>query len=144
MTEAQSTGSRVLGYPLVEALISRRSRRFAKGMSMNGGPLAYESAKAPEPLSLEEEAALAFAGCGVTGPTLAELPYESGGKKEAGAAIAATIAYCEYVYNRYGRFPANSGPPLRTVLVHQAHRLDEDFYERFYKPEALPTTQGPE
>ena len=55
MTEAQSTGSRVLGYPLVEALISRRSRRFAKGMSMNGGPLAYESAKEPEPLSLEEE-----------------------------------------------------------------------------------------
>jgi hypothetical protein len=140
MTEAQRTGSRVLGYPLVEALISRR---FAKGMSINGGPLAYESAKGPEPLSLEEEAALAFAGCDITGPTLAELPYESGGKKEAGAAIAATIAYCEYVYNRYGRFPANSGP-FRTVLVHQAHRLDEDFYERFYRPEALPTTQGPE
>jgi hypothetical protein len=53
------------------------------------------------------------------------------------AAIAATIAYCEYVHNRYGRFPANSGP-FRTVLAHQAHRLDEDFYERFYKPEACP------
>jgi hypothetical protein len=54
-------------------------------MSMNGGPLAYESEKEPEPLSLEEEAALAFAGCGVTGPTLAELPYENGDKKEAGS-----------------------------------------------------------
>jgi hypothetical protein len=57
------------------------------------------------------------------------------------AAIAATIAYCEYVYNRYGRFPANSGP-FRTVLAHQAHRLDEDFYEGFYKPEVVPFAQG--
>jgi hypothetical protein len=56
-------------------------------------------------------------------------------------AIAATIGYCEYVHNRYGRFPANSGP-FRTVLAHQAHRLDRDFYERFYKPEALPAAQG--
>jgi len=56
------------------------------------------------------------------------------------AAIAATIAYCDYVYNRYGRFPANSGP-FRTVLAHQAHRLDEDFYERFYKPEVVPFAQ---
>lgn len=51
-------------------------------------------------------------------------------------AIATTIAYCEYIHGRYGRFPANSGP-FRTVLAHQAHRLDEDFYGRFYKPEAL-------
>jgi hypothetical protein len=74
MTEGQGTGSRLKGYLLLEALISRRSRRFAKGMSMNGGPLEYESTKEPEPLSFEEEAALAFAGCGITGPTLAELP----------------------------------------------------------------------
>jgi hypothetical protein len=85
VTEAQETGSRLKSYLLLEALISRRSRRFARGMSMNGGPLAYESAREPEPLSLEEEAALAFAGCGITGPTLAELPYQSGGEKEAGS-----------------------------------------------------------
>jgi hypothetical protein len=78
-------GSRLKSYLLLGTLISRRSRRFAKGMSMNGGPLAYESQEEPEPLSLEEEAALAFAGCGVTGPTLAELPYEGGGEREAGS-----------------------------------------------------------
>ena len=55
-------------------------------------------------------------------------------------AIAATIAYCEYVYERYGRFPANSGP-FRTVLAHQAHHLDLDFYERFYRHEMLSETQ---
>ena len=54
--------------------------------------------------------------------------------------IAATIAYCEYVYRRYGRFPATSGP-FRTILAHQAHHLDLDFYDRFYRPEALSETQ---
>jgi hypothetical protein len=71
---------------------------------MNGGPLAYESEKEPEPLSLEEEAALAFAGCGVTGPTLAELPYENGDKKEAGSGniiirfLGRTVASAEAVH----------------------------------------------
>ena len=55
-------------------------------------------------------------------------------------AIAATVAYCEYVYERYGRFPANSGP-FRTVLAHQAHHLDPEFYDRFYRAEALTDTQ---
>jgi hypothetical protein len=55
-------------------------------------------------------------------------------------AIAATVAYCEYVYERYGRFPANSGP-FRTVLAHQAHHLDPDIYERFYRPETLSEHQ---
>ena len=104
MGKAQGTGSRLKSYLLLDALISRRSRRFAKGMSLNGGPLAYESAKAPEPLSLEEEAALAFAGCGVTGPTLAELPYEGGGKNEAGSGniiinfVGRTVASAEAVH----------------------------------------------
>ena len=55
-------------------------------------------------------------------------------------AIAATIAYCEYIYERYGRLPANSGP-FRTILAHQAHHLDVEFYDRFYRPGALTDTQ---
>ena len=47
------------------------------------------------------------------------------------AAIDATIAYCEYVWGRYGRFPAHL-PPFRTVLVYQAHQMDPAFYHRFY------------
>jgi hypothetical protein len=52
------------------------------------------------------------------------------------ATIAATTAYCEYVWDRYGRFPANM-PPYRTVLGFQACHLDAEFYRKFYKPEAL-------
>jgi hypothetical protein len=56
------------------------------------------------------------------------------------AAVEATVAYCEYIYDRYGRFPAYSAP-FRTVLGHQATHVDEDFYDRFYRPEALSETQ---
>jgi hypothetical protein len=56
------------------------------------------------------------------------------------AAIAATSAYCTYVYKRYGRFPAYQ-PPFRTVLGFQANHLDIDFYDRFYREDALGRTQ---
>src|SRR5262245_11403021 len=62
-------------YPLIEALMRRRSRRFAPGMALDGGPLSYESREPPAPLTIDEQAALAFAACGITGHTLAELPY---------------------------------------------------------------------
>lgn len=50
------------------------------------------------------------------------------------------MAYYTYVYERYGRFPAYA-PPLRTVLGFQANHLDLEFYETFYRPEALADTQ---
>ena len=56
------------------------------------------------------------------------------------AAIDATIAYCEYVWDRYGRFPVYM-PPYRTVLGFQACHLDAEFYDRYYRPEALSETQ---
>jgi hypothetical protein len=55
-------------------------------------------------------------------------------------AIAATTAYCTYIYERYGRFPAYS-PPFRTVLGYQATHVDVDFYDRFYGAHALTETQ---
>ena len=76
--------SRLRSYPLLDSLTHRRSRRFAAGMKLNGGPLAYESALPAQPLTMEEESALAFAACGVTGYALAELPYETGSVPEAG------------------------------------------------------------
>jgi hypothetical protein len=62
-------------FSLLDALFARRSRRFAKGMRLNGGPLAYESMYEPTPLSQVEEAILAFAACGVTGYTVAKTGY---------------------------------------------------------------------
>src|SRR5947207_13848336 len=82
--QSMKPSERARSYPLLEALIHRRSRRFAAGMKLNGGPLAYDSARPPQPLSTEEEAALAFAACGITGCALAELPYATGNVPEAG------------------------------------------------------------
>ena len=56
------------------------------------------------------------------------------------ATIAAVTAYCEYLWARYGRFPVYM-PPYRTVLGFQACHLDAEFYDKFYKPEALGETQ---
>src|SRR5690242_1232407 len=80
----QEPDKRLAQYSLLEALLARRSRRFGRGMRLNGGPLAYESVHKPEPLSLLEEATLAFAACGITGYTMAELPYDTGNVAEAG------------------------------------------------------------
>lgn len=55
-------------------------------------------------------------------------------------AVAATTAYCEYLWKRYGRFPVHL-TPYRTVLGFQACHLDAEFYDRFYRPEALAATQ---
>ena len=54
--------------------------------------------------------------------------------------IQAVIAYCEYLWNRYGRFPVYM-PPYRTVLGFQACHLDAEFYDKFYQPEALSAAQ---
>jgi hypothetical protein len=56
------------------------------------------------------------------------------------AAVDATVAYCEYLYKRYGRFPVYM-PPFRTVLGFQACHLDGEFYDRFYRSDALSETE---
>jgi hypothetical protein len=99
-----------------------------------------------------EEAVLAFvdykygAGRGTSRDGGAASAWQDGKAVQAGIprcsdeAIAATIAYCEYIYGHYGRFPAQQGP-FRTVLGYQAHHVDVDFYDRFYHEDALTETQ---
>lgn len=71
-----------------QALLDRRSRRFGLGMSIPAGPLKFASRHPPVPLTEDEEAALAFAACGVTGYALADLSY---GPAEGGSMLAARL-----------------------------------------------------
>ena len=57
----------VWDFSLFEALFGRRARRFAYGMEIPHGPLAFKSNHAPLPLSELEQALLIAAGTGVTG-----------------------------------------------------------------------------
>ncbi|MBF8224116.1 hypothetical protein [Halomonas sp. 328] len=54
-------------YPLLEAMLGRRARRFGLGMELPSGPLAYRSRQAPLPLSELERDLLLLAGTGVSG-----------------------------------------------------------------------------
>ena len=63
---------------LFGVLLNRRSRRVGLGMSIPAGPFRYTSPYRPVPLTEDEEAALAFAACGITGYALADLSYGAG------------------------------------------------------------------
>ena len=119
-------------YSLLDALLARRSRRFGKGMRLNGGPLAYASVHEPEPLSLAEEAALAFAACGITGYTMAELPYQAGDVAGAGGG--------NIIMNFVGRtaFSADAAH-LVTVFV-----LNDDGVWLLKRPQDYPRLEVPE
>jgi hypothetical protein len=85
--------SQLSGYSLFDALRHRRSRRFGWGMSINEGPLAYQSQKPAGPLEEYEEAALAFAACGITGYALADLAYGVGqGGSMLGGLVGRTVS----------------------------------------------------
>src|SRR5262249_42486455 len=79
----------LVDYPLLTALRERRSRRFGRGMKIPAGPLAFQSRHSPMRLSEDEEAAMVFAACGITGHALADLCYAKG---EGGSIMAGLVA----------------------------------------------------
>lgn len=86
------------GTSLFDALRFRRSRRFAKGIAVDVGPMRHKSAHAPEPLTEDEIAALAFAACGVTGYALADLVYQEGqGGTMMGSFLGRTVGSADAV-----------------------------------------------
>lgn len=58
---------RLANFPLLSALLGRRSRRFPLGGTIPDGPFAYESASKPHPLSEMETAILVTGMTGNTG-----------------------------------------------------------------------------
>src|SRR6266478_5984651 len=114
-------------YPLLTALRERRSRRFGLGMKIPSGPLAYESRHKPTPLTEDEEAALVFAACGITGHALADLCYAPGeGGSIMGGLVARTVA---------------SGDGLQTVALVVTNDVATHLIRR---PRELPANDIPE
>ncbi len=120
---------------------------LALGLEHNGEPLLtpycppyYSSMEAAVRAVVELKRGLSGRLRGDAGNSAWQEPEKVSLQGPSDAAVDATIAYCEYVYQRYGRFPAYQ-PPFRTVLGFQVSHVDTDFYDKFYKPEALSETQ---
>lgn len=62
-------------YPLLDAVFNRRSRRFGLGMAIPDGPTRFKSEREPLPLDPLEEALLIAAGTGISGHSLADVPF---------------------------------------------------------------------
>jgi hypothetical protein len=121
------SGANLAQFPFLSVLRSRRSRRFGLGMKIPGGPLAYQSRRQPAPLTEDEDAALVFAACGITGHSLADLCYDrDGGGNIMAGLVARTIA---------------SGDGLQTVALIVSN--DEATY-LIRRPRELPATEIPE
>src|ERR1043165_7159128 len=124
---ADTRSNQVLHSPLLTAVRERRSRRFGLGMKIPSGPLAFASLHPSAPLSEEEEAALVFAACGITGHALADLCYSQGeGGNIMGGLVARTIA---------------SGDGLQTVALVVTN--DQATY-LIRRPRELPANTIPE
>jgi hypothetical protein len=78
-------------FPLFEALMGRRSRRFGYGMELQHGPFTYKSDKEPFPLSEDETAILVAAGTGLTGAILCEGDTQGGMVKTVGRTTPSAV-----------------------------------------------------
>ncbi len=67
MSKLPAAVTELLGFPLFEAMMGRRARRFGRGMAIPSGPLAFASSAEFQPLSELERSLLVAAATGVTG-----------------------------------------------------------------------------
>ncbi len=63
-----------LNFGLLDSIFTRRSRRFGLGMEIKEGTLTHKSRFEPVPLTELEEAFLIWAGTGMTGLSLGDMP----------------------------------------------------------------------
>lgn len=75
-------------------------------------------------------------------------PYRVSGDDHRDAVIAVseegsacTKAVCNYIYQTYGRFPATVDA-MHLMWLMQAHHLDTDYYDRFFRPGAYGSTHA--
>src|ERR1700722_14330992 len=82
----------LFSYPFMSCLAERRTRRIARGTSIDAGPLSYNSNNQPAPLSKLEEAIL-IVSTGVTGLTMHDGPLQKpGGDRELATPFLNVVA----------------------------------------------------
>lgn len=123
-------------YPLFDAIMGRRSRRFGLGMEMESGPFRYRSEKRPVPLDDLETAMLVAAATATTGPILAETEYPGGMVKTIGkpypSAMGSHRARLFFTDDR-GVYVVNADKAKMTKMREYEGRDDRSKFLGFYE-----------
>jgi hypothetical protein len=81
---------------------------------------------------------------GIAAPTPHLLPdaeHRQGTVQVSAEGVACTKSVCTYIYETYGRFPG-SLDAMHLPWFMQAHHLDSDFYDRYFRPGAYGPTHA--
>ena len=125
-------------YPLYDAIMGRRSRRFGLGMEMESGPFKYKSDKKPVGLNDLETAMLVAAATATTGPILAETTLPGGMVKTIGKPYPSAMGSHRarlFFSNDHGVFVVNADKAKMTKMREYEGKSDREkilgFYENF-------------
>jgi hypothetical protein len=87
---------------------------------------------------------IASAGPAQPGPVpylMSDAEHRDGTVEISDEGIACTKAVCNYIYETYGRFPGGLDA-MHLMWFLQAHHLDADYYDRFFRSGALGPTHA--
>jgi hypothetical protein len=98
-------------YPLFDAIMGRRSRRFGTGMEIKAGPFVYKSTRDPHPLNELETSMLVAAATATTGPLFGDMEYPGGIIKTVGRTVPSATGSNRtalFFSNDHGTYMVNS------------------------------------
>ena len=72
---------------------------------------------------------------------MSDVEHRNGAVEISDEGIACTKAICNYIYETYGRFPG-SLDAMHLMWFMQAHHLDTDYYDRFFRSGAYGHTHA--
>ena len=72
---------------------------------------------------------------------ISDAEHRDGAVEISEEGIACTKAVCNYIHETYGRFPGNVDA-MHLMWFMQAHHLDTDYYDRFFRPGAYGATHA--
>jgi hypothetical protein len=72
---------------------------------------------------------------------ISDAEHRAGTVEVTDEGIACTKAVCNYIYETYGRFPGGVDA-MHPMWLMQAHHLDTDYYDRFFRPGAYGPTHA--
>lgn len=132
-------------FPLFEAIVGRRSRRFGFGMELQHGPFVYKSPNEPLPLTEEETAMLIAAATGATGAILCEGDTQGGMVKSVGRPHPSAVGAHRtelFFTNDDGLFLYRGTQQKMTKMKEYETVEDRDKVVKFYRDYTVKLADG--